>query len=537
LVLTRELYGILQSLNSRPFSKGHDGAVDQAKRQLRVLGAQLADVPRSLLTDSHVALVRLFIDSLADLPPEVVARTLAASFHEVLRGAEDPVVEPPCSFVATVPETIEIEQIVVGVGSTIGLGDEFLLARALHERARELGRVKLSVSSHNIDLWTCQSDGVGRLAPPPFGAYAFIESLATETRARTAYLYFDFLVSDPSQEPYAGPSGVPYAGRWYMGAGEGEFVHVSAGMRYHVRYPDGLPQCRWLESQWAASRALPGRPLADDEEAWPGPSGERRGHRVVVQALTAKPGLTFPPAFYSDVFGQVLRKAPDLQLEIIPSPTTKGQAVAREIAAAIDSVQVPVRVTLPEPMSLYDVYGRLRKAAILFGPDTFSAHLAAQQGLAQVTISLPEHRPWVTLGSPCLRVLADLPQREIVAMSASRIVALLEVQLGSLQLNPLAKPLRTHLRAIDRMVKRYLQRGSLPRQEEVAERVAGVRTTYAHAVEILNRSAQLLPPRPLGEFPSFDPSVYRDPEDMTRALARWYQQVGLSDVVGLVAAG
>src|SRR5690349_5463240 len=221
LALTRELYGILQSLNSRPFSKGHDGAIHEAKLQLRWLSDQLPQLSLNALTKPMVSLLETFVARLDDLPPEVVARTLIASLYEVLADSQRASMESACAYVGEPLETIKLDQVVVAVGTTIGLGDEFLVARALSERAANLGGVKLWISSHNADLWRCVGGDIGQLPPPPFGGYAFLESLSPDVRARTAYLYFDFLVSDPSPEPYGGPVGVGYAGRWYMGTREG----------------------------------------------------------------------------------------------------------------------------------------------------------------------------------------------------------------------------------------------------------------------------------------------------------------------------
>jgi hypothetical protein len=479
-------------------------------------------------------LLRTFIARLGDLPPEVVARTLLASLHEVLadpKGAHD---EGACAYVGEPPETIELDQAVVAVGATIGLGDEFLVARALHERAADLGGVKVWVSSHNPDLWRCLSETTGILPPPPFGGYAFLDSLSPEMRARTVYLYFDFLVSDPSPGPYGGPCGAGYAGRWYMGTREGQFIHASSGTQYRVRYPEGLPLCRWLESRWMASRVLLGTPVDSQADAWTPRAPGQVGSRVLLQALTAKPELTFAPDFYRDVFALVLRDVPDLSVEMIPSPTATGQAVIKGIASAVRSILPHGRVHLPEPMSVFEVYQRLREAVVLFGPDTFSAHLAAAQGVPQVTISAAQHRPWVSLGSPCLSVSAALPQREVARVSAARLVAFLRLQ-SHPTLCELSAGLRARLRAVDQLTKVYLHSGCSPRTEEVVERVAEIHALYAQAAKIL---ASIAPLQPFEAFAAadFDPTVYRHPEDIARALARWYHHVGLSDVIGLTIA-
>jgi hypothetical protein len=250
--------------------------------------------------------------------------------------------------------------------------------------------------------------------------------------------------------------------------------------------------------------------------------------------LTAKPQLTYGPDFYRDVFALVRRDVPHLSVEIIPSPTVAGQIVIGDIASAIRSILPRGQVELPEPLSLFGVYQGLRKAAVLFGPDTFSAHLAAAQGIPQVTISLAEHRPWVTLGSPCLSVSAEVPQRELVRTSAARLVALLQLPASS-ALRMVSTELRTHLRAVDQLTKFYLHIGRLPPLEEVVEQVRKIRVLYTQAAVILAPIARLQSAEATA-VTSFDPAVYRNPEDMTRALVRWYHRIGISEVLGLTIA-
>jgi hypothetical protein len=151
LALTREIYGIIQSLNLRPFSKGHDGGVHLAKQRLRSLAGQLSRSPLTMLTSLRVSLLQMFIDRLDDIPPEVVARTLATSLFEALTEENAVRSCDPCVYVGEASDTIRLNQLVIAVGPTIGLGDEFLVARALKERSFDLGGVKLWVSSHNFD--------------------------------------------------------------------------------------------------------------------------------------------------------------------------------------------------------------------------------------------------------------------------------------------------------------------------------------------------------------------------------------------------
>jgi hypothetical protein len=487
-VIVRELYGLLQALGSRPFSKGHDGPVAEAAEQLRSLGRELEHVSHSLLADSHRATIRSFLDAADALPPEVVARTLLTSLHDALAGADDTLA--PRSFVARIPDTLQPERLVVTVGATIGIGDEFLFARALAERAQELGGVDLAVSSHNADLWAAAGAGIQLLPPPPYGACDFAASLSASERSACGMVYLDFLHSDPSLSPYHGPPGLAYAARWSMGSSSGDAVDLGAGMEYVVRYPDGLPNHHWLASRWAAGQLLPGRAVAVTTSAWPEPPA-RDGCRIVAQVLTAKPGLTYDPTFYADVFARVLARRPEVTVEIVPGPTETGYAQTQAVADEVAAVNPEARVELRPSMTLAQVFDRLRGAALLFGPDTFSAHFAAELGLPQVTISMPEHRSWVSVGSPCLSVVSDRDSERVAATSADCILAYLDVLDGA----PSGARLRDSLRSLDGLVLAYLRTGLVASAEEVRRHAEG-----------------------------FDPDVYGDGDDMMRALARWYHE-------------
>jgi hypothetical protein len=532
--ICREVFGILQHIASRPLSKGHDGPVQQAKERLRDARDQLSGVRRQLLGDSHFAVLGTLIDQLDQIPPEVIARTLIGPLGNLLSRPRNGNGAYPCCFVAE-PTALAVSRLVVAVGPTIGLGDEILAARALLERARRLPGVTLHVSTHHPELWTCQRGPVTAVLPPPGGAFTFIDALSAEERQATACLFVDFLRTDLSPSPYSGPPGIAWGGRWSMGARDCDLLDLRRGVRYRSHYADGLPDCRWLEARWMAGRIFPGRTVADDTADDPPRASSPRRRRVILQPLTAKPGLTFPPEFYHDVIARVADAVDDFDLQIVPNPTPKGQALIWELLDALTPVTPSVGVRTPAAVSLLDVFQRLSESDLLFGPDTFTAHMAALVGLPQVTISLPEHRAWRTIESPCLIVVADRPRQDLVAPCARSIVAFLTApeRAADPSIAARAREWRAAMDRIGRGVTAYLHDGCVD-TAGAGESIARVRELFEEMEpllhDLLGRDRQMPICEPL------DLSRFDHPEDRVRALARWYHDVRLSATSAILEA-
>jgi hypothetical protein len=537
-VLYRELHGILQSLVSRPFSRGHDGAVTRCKAELAAICVELEAVPRELVAETHFRMFRCLISQLDIVPPEVVARSLLGTVGELLSRPKNDRGDFPRYFVARPPAEPPVRRLVVSSGPVVGLGDELLVARALVERVRCIGEVELFASTRHSDLWACLDGAVGLLSPPPFGAFEFLESLPEGERARTAYLFFDFLASDPLASPYAGPTGLLYAGRWCMGLGRGEFLHSPTGICYEVSYPSGLPASRWLESRWAAGIVIPGSAAAPKPVLWQERLARRGPRKILLQALTSKPSLTYPTSFYLDVLAPVVRECPDVELEFIPAPTVKGQAILADLARGLLPLFPPGACCLPEPMSIHEIFTRIADAVLLFGPDTFSAHLAAVSGTPQVTISMPEHRPWISVGSPCLAVRAERHSADVAASTTQRILAFLHLSRwrAPARLLRAADDWRSGLRSVDSLLTSYLWGGTLPCAAELAAPVRALQGLFlGHADELARWFAPNEPPLIPG-FLTFDPFVYSEQEDLARALTRWYHTLCISEFTGLLSA-
>jgi hypothetical protein len=533
--ICREIFGIVQHVASRPLSKGHDGALHNARFQLRDACQQLDQIDRSILSPTLFALIRTLVQQPEQIPLEVIARTLVGSLGSLLSQNVDPGTECPCCFVDP-PGDLSLERLVVAVGPTIGLGDEVLAARALVERVRAFTGMSIHVSTHHFDLWKSLQGPVCPLPPPPLGAFGYLDSLSPAERQRTAFLYADFLNTDLSPYPYSGPSGIAYGGRWSMGAEECDFVDLTKNLRHCSRYPDGLPACRWLEARWMAGRVLPGRSVATPPLKSPSAERRRPRKRIIVQTLTAKPRLTFPPEFYRRIFLRVIESIPDLELEIIPNPTSKGQALVMELLDALKDVVPSAVIPAPGATSLSEVFERLAGSDLLFGPDTFTSHWAAVLGLPQVTVSLPEHAAWRTIESPCLSVVADRPQAELVDPCARRIVALLQIDelLDEPRFVSGSLDWRRSVTQLERTVEQYLQSGLFDQSQTVTELIRHVEHLYLTlAPEIGRRTKIGTTPAPLR---SLDLAVFNDLEDRARVLARWYHAVQLTETAAILGA-
>ena len=468
-------------------------------------------------------------------PDLVESQPLVGPLGNLMSRSPEGRSEYPCCFVAE-PAGLSLERLVVAMGPTIGLGDEVLAARALVERAQAVTGVSIHVSTHNFDLWKCLQGPVSPLPAPPLGAFHYLDSLSPAERKRTGFVFVDFLITDVSPDPYFGPPGIAYGGRWSMGAADCDFLDLTRNLRHRSRYPDGLPASRWLEARWMAGRVLHGNPAAERglEPRSAGPRGPRR--RVVLQALTAKPRLTFPNEFYCDIFSRVVRAVPDFELQMIPNPTQQGQALVLELMDSLADVVPSVAIPAPEVNSLSGVFQRLAQSDLLFGPDTLTSHLAALMGLPQVTISLPEHQAWRTIESPCLSVVADRPKEELIDACARGIVAFLKIDdlRDEARIASGSRDWRESIERVEHMVAHYLHSGSFHQPPGAAELIGHIQQLYGQiAPEIGRWTGNEAAQAPLA---SLDLSVFDHFEDRARALVRWYRAVQLTETAAILGA-
>jgi len=538
LQLCRELHGIFQSLATRPISEGNDGAVLGALRDVQALMAELDGLPRALLPEQRLRALKSMADQLPRLPPQTVARSLVRGLEDLLADVASPDLDYPLAFHASPTGKPALRALAVQVGPSIGVGDELLLGRALVERARALGEVTLHASSRRPDLWACLGKPVQLLPGPPLGAQRYLETLPPQERSGVGYLYLDFLRSDPMPGLEGAVPALPLLGRWFMGPYEGERLDVGRPMRYALRAPWGLPGCRWLESRWMAAHMLPGAGASGegDEGLWREPVF--RDGPIALQGLTSKPRLMLPGSFYREVFARLkalLGHSP--RVLFLPAPTEKGRALLEDLHRGVREVLGPEAVEDLPPQSLSQVYRLLAGASALAGPDTFSAHMAGLLALPQVTLTLPEHTGWLSLGAPCLWVPPLETPSAFAAAVASRLHAFLVLAREPAEpaLQEGGRKWRHHMRRVDAQLRAWLW-GQPPRVAELREDLHAVQRLYLRHAEAVARRLQVRYAEAKPAFCTFEPSVYDTEEESVLASARWYQAVCLTDVSGVLTA-
>jgi hypothetical protein len=268
---------------------------------------------------------------------------------------------------------------------------------------------------------------------------------------------------------------------------------------------------------------------------WSGQPYRREPAKILIQVRTTKPELMLPSTFYGDVMTEVA-KDHALTVELLPAPDPSGQEIVERAALAI-SKNLKESVSTPPSTSLGGVFRQITSADVLLGPDTFSAHLAAVAGLPQVTISLPHHYAWVTLGAPCLPLYYAGPLSELTSRAARRVRAFLRLRRPGASVSAeIGQRWRDHLHQADRLALLALSDTGQPTCEETAEVVRSLRATFReHEHHLAHLLGEPLIPVP-SWFTSFDPVAYPHDEDARRAFVRWYRALGSLDETALLAA-
>jgi hypothetical protein len=533
LLVARELYGHLLTLGMRPFSEGNDLALIDAQRQIADLLTSLRGTQRAVFTDARLQLIEVMLRQTDVVPIAEVAQAIVRPIRELfaLRWADDGYVHlrdycmwPP----------LPLDRVIVSVGPTIGIGDEILMARALIERAARCG-VALEVESARPSIWTAISaPPVRALASPPGGTPERLAALNDASRRRTMVLRGDFLPSDPSAVPWYLPRGLGGTARWTFGNASAIIVDAVNRTICHVDYPAGMPASRTLEARWVAARLLPVPAAAPDltlgtADLWRRP---RNGANPVLlmQVLTSKPSLMLAPAFYAECLAHVrstLGSLPDIRL--LAGPTASTQAICQAIAAEIRARMPDAAVELVGPLGFDDIGRELEHATALFGPDTFTGHLAAIRGVPQVTLQLAEHRPWLNPSTPTFAVAVGDDRLLAVRQAADRLRFVLlaarerfpDVQRSwAREWCECLQPVRLYVDAACDAPPPEHPRALAP----FIARVSELLRTWERAG--LGPTSDAAPP------PAVDLDRYPSPVDAWRAVATWYVHTASSDVSG-----
>jgi hypothetical protein len=180
------------------------------------------------------------------------------------------------------------------------------------------------------------------------------------------------------------------------------------------------------------------------------------------------------------------------------------------------------------PLELAAIRGELDRTSVLFGPDTFTGHLAAMSHIPQVTLQLPEHRAWINPATPTFIVPVAPNCSGTAAMAAAHLVFVLRAAEGDLV--PRWGAWAAEWRAQMAVVRRFVETATRTQPSEPTMAVA-------NALDSLEELSHTLPEvvfeRPSGLPSKPDLARYASPGDAWRALTRWYVGAATS---GLSAA-
>ncbi|WP_207943425.1 hypothetical protein [Actinomadura sp. KC345] len=503
--------------------------------------ALLAELAAESSTDSLVqpevlSVLMSVLGTASDDTPMTAARSVVSSIGAALRDSFPIPPEPICHVARLDPSSVR--RLVVQVGPTIGLGDELLLSRALAERAAATG-VELEVASERPGLWTWYEgarpvDGTGCVA-----ALRHIAELPDVERARTAYLHIDFETT-PGETVYIGPPRLAFAGHWAMQGATGRLLDPSDQITYGLRYPDGLPESRWLESRWLAGRVLPdgagARPVDAPCGAWRAARTPRPG-RMLLQVLTSKPSLMLPPEFYTTIVAQLAATTHAVtEVRLLNAPDQAGRDLVARTAKSIRDGSPVQAVTVEPDTDLAHTFASVRDAELFLGPDTFTTHVAALAGVPQVSMSLPEHSAWLSVAAPAVTVpfLGDR------GLFTQRVVQAAAAMLSTSRTEPLDQRAATwaeRIARIDEAVRHYLHDEDpgalLPLVEEIKlthDTVTVLTRATPPDVAWLTGGLSATPP------PAAGSAHYHRPADLANAMVRWYREIAASNLSGLLLA-
>ncbi|MBD2896929.1 hypothetical protein amrb99_58810 [Actinomadura sp. RB99] len=537
-VRVRELHGILHSLANRPLSAGNQSAVRSAQKKIGALLAELAaeSSADSLMQPEVLSVLMPVLGAAGGDMPMTAARSVVGSVGAALRGSFPVAPEPICHVARLDPASVR--RLVVQMGPTIGLGDELLLARALAERAAATG-VSVEVASERPGLWTWYEGARPVEDSGCVAALRRVAELPAAERARTAYLHIDFDAA-PGEAVYIGPPGLAFAGHWSMQGARGRLLDPSDQITYSLRYPDGLPESRWLESRWMAGRVLPGgagdRPVTAPGGAWRAARMPRRG-RVVLQVLTSKPSLMLPAQLYAKIVARLAATTNAVtEVRLLSAPDQVGRDVVARAADAIRDGSPVQAVTVEAGTDLAHTFASVRDAEVFLGPDTFTAHVAALAGVPQVSMSLPEHAAWRSVAAPTVTV----PLVGDQGTTARRVVQAASAMLSTSRTEALDHQAATwaeRIARIDDAVCRYLHDEDPGGLQPLAEEIKPAHDT----VTVLTRAtptdaAWLTDDLPAMPPPAAESAHYHRPADLANAMVRWYRGIAASNLSGLLLA-
>lgn len=534
--MCRELFGFLLTLATRPFSDGNDIALLENKRVTNTLVSKLEKSPRRLLSDRHLRLIRSILNLADTIPIQSVAGTITGALSDLLSGLSADYLGLSVQYNEKLPSIKEINRIVISIGPTIGVGDEILIAKALVERI-QADDIAVYVETRRFGIWEWQHKRFTFIGEPPLSCIEYIDSLSSDSRRKTGYIYADFLKSDPTQAPFVVPKDIAFSGRWIFGNASGVAVYPDKKAAYEFKYPDTMPLNRNIECSWIVSKFIP---CMDTNgfcsEYTPPVRTYVRDKSVLVQVLTSKPRLILPGSFYKKCFEEVLRlTTKDMRIKVLAGPTDQSKKITSSIYKSLLEIMPSSRLMFLEISNLAGIIDELDNASLLFGPDTFTGHSAAIKGLPQVTIHLPEHWPWLNSLTPSFYIPLQQDMDKVAEIAAKRIAFILEKFpfKGDVinEISETASEWRVLFRQINTFIKKYIYGSNtldLREVNDLIKRICGIAENVHSRIE----TAEFINPHNYQSLLNFS-LINQDYDTAMSTLIDWYHSLGSSDLSGI----
>ena len=541
LLLLRELYGHLLTLATRPLSAGNYVTHESSRKSASAIVENLLSSGVGLMGRKPLSLVRNMLGAVGpQVPVQAIAGAVVQAVGQLLRDAHGESLSNCIQQYSEPDRPMPLSQLFVSIGPTIGVGDEFILAVALGERASQYG-VELHVETSRPDLWELLDQSVDLVGAPPTALLNRLSSLRQPECC--GYLYADFLDSDPCPLPTLVPHGLARVARWIMG--DGRVQMVSGGMDVsNLRVPYGMPSVKSLECDWVAARIIPDRKrdagFVASASLGATPVLRRRSGKVcevLLSVLTSKQALMLGDEFWARSLqrARILAGA-SIHVSVLSGVTASERELTRSVSEAIGRVLGVEAVTHLDRLSLLGVARRVASADCVVGPDTFTAHLAHHFATPQVAVGLAEHGGWKRAASRSFYVTLGPGMNGVVRAIGSRLAIVMNAERVAESSSDLARDARTwadSLHSLETEIRAYVQGGPM-RADRVDDAMASVervlRTAPACVREVLSeydahRGAGAQSPRR---------SDYRTESDFSSALQGWYHEIGTSDLSALL---
>lgn len=536
-----ELYGHLLSLATRPLSKGNDIAVKEAESAINACIDKLSLGDYLIISDKQVEMMKNLLAISDIIPLQNIARTVISSLHQTLKLQKQGSSHWPVLYKTNFKKNDNLQKIVISIGPTIGLGDELILAKALTERAKQCN-ISIHVETRRFELWNCFDCHVQYIGKPPAATFDYLNSLPNEELRKTGYIYADFLTSDPTDIPLYMPEPLAFSGRWIFGDASGIFVDPGIKRVFSFRYPQDMPLSRKMQCDWMAGKFCINVYSRAPESTFGNISAvinHGKEKNILLQVLTSKPQLIFDPDFYLQCFNDLQNLADrKFIVTVLAGPTERSRRITDSVYNTLSTSLPTTRVVKLQPNNLSGVLETVKNADLLFGPDTFTSHIAAMFDVPQVTIHLPEHHAWINSASQGF-FLGLNGQKQDLATAAVRRIAFL---LARDQLPPdspmfeLSQSWKKNFRQLGAIIRQYMYGISTGDPNEISRLVMQISLILKRSEWIMEKSLGIKHGYTEEQHSklNLDFDFSREESGSIKKIACWYHNLGSTDLSGVL---